>query len=123
MQMNSSAFDRGGRVVARFSPIRPGAGVRRGLLSAALVLAAVSASPGSAQDAVAQFYRGRQITVIVGSSAGGGRGLPGRPAFAARLVKARLTWRSEDKQFDEPAISLPLVAASGDGSRATRTPG
>ena len=73
-------------------------------------------------------------------SAGGGRGLPGPPAFAARLVKARLTsargppagldvarvirltWRSEDKQFDEPAISLPLVAASGDGSRAARAP-
>src|ERR1700732_1819606 len=72
MQMNSSAFDRGGGVVARFSPIRPGAGVRRGLLSPALGLAAVSASPGSAQDAVAQFYKGRQITVIVGSSAGGG---------------------------------------------------
>jgi hypothetical protein len=73
MQMSSSAFDRGVRVVAGFSPIRPGAGVRRGLLSAAtLVLAAVSASPGSAQGAIAQFYRGRQITVIVGSSAGGG---------------------------------------------------
>src|ERR1700731_2518193 len=72
MQMNSSAFDRGGRVVARFSPIRPGAGVRRGLLSAALVLAAVSTGAGLAQDAIAQFYRGRTITVIVGSSAGGG---------------------------------------------------
>jgi protein ImuA len=74
-------------------------------------------------------------------SAGGGRGLPGRPAFAARLVKARLTsargppigldaarvirltWRSEDKQFDEPSISLPLVAASAYGSRAARAPG
>jgi protein ImuA len=71
----------------------------------------------------------------------GGRGLPGRPAFAARLVKARLTsargppigldaarvirltWRSEDKQFDEPSISLPLVAASAYGSRAARAPG
>jgi protein ImuA len=72
------------------------------------------------------------------ASAGGGRGLPGRPAFAARLVKARihagqgppvgldaartfrLIWRSEDRQFDEPAISLPVVAAAGDGSRAAR---
>ena len=71
-------------------------------------------------------------------SAGSGRGLPGRPTFAARLVKARLTsaqgpppgldtariirliWRSEDKKFDEPAISLPLAAASGDGPRAAR---
>ncbi|HEY3720833.1 MAG TPA: hypothetical protein VGL41_11930 [Roseiarcus sp.] len=74
-------------------------------------------------------------------SAGSERGLPGRPAFAARLVKARLTsargspigldatrvirltWRSEDKQFDEPSISLPLVAASAYGSRAARAPG
>ena len=73
MQMSSDAFDRGVRVVTPFSPIRPGEGVRRGLLSAAtLVLAAVLANPGSAQDAIAQFYRGRQITVIVGSSAGGG---------------------------------------------------
>ena len=73
MQMSSSAFDRGVRVVARFSPIRLGAGVRRGLLSAAtLVLAAASTGAGLAQDAIAQFYRGRQITVIVGSSAGGG---------------------------------------------------
>jgi protein ImuA len=71
-------------------------------------------------------------------AAGGGRGLPGSPAFSARLVKARLTsargppvgldtaqvirltWRSEDKQFDEPAISLSVVAASGDGSRTAR---
>ncbi len=78
-------------------------------------------------------------------SAGGGRGLPGPPAFAARLVKARLSsaegpppgldvgkiirltwhsedkiWRSEDEQFVEPTVSLPLVAASGDGPRAAR---
>jgi tripartite-type tricarboxylate transporter receptor subunit TctC len=29
-------------------------------------------SPARAQDSVAQFYKGRQITVVVGSSAGGG---------------------------------------------------
>jgi protein ImuA len=75
------------------------------------------------------------------TSAGGGRGLPGPPSFAARLVKARLSsaegpppgldagkvirliWSSEDRQFVEPAISLPLVAASGDGSRAARASG
>src|ERR1700720_2618855 len=95
MQMSSSAFDRGVRVVTPFSPIRPGEGVRRGLLSAAtLVLAAVSTGAGLAQDAIAQFYRGRQITVIVGSSAGGGydiyarllsrhmpKHIPGNPAM------------------------------------------
>ncbi len=70
------------------------------------------------------------------ASASGGRALPGPPAFAARLVKARLTsaqgppqgfdatrifrltWRSEDKRFDDPTVSLPVVAASGDRSRA-----
>ncbi len=71
-------------------------------------------------------------------SAGGGRGLPGRPSFAARIVKARiaagqgppggldtariirLVWRSEDRTFDEPAIPLPLAAAPDDGPRAAR---
>jgi protein ImuA len=69
------------------------------------------------------------------TSAGGGRALPGPPAFAARLVKARLTsaqgpqsldatkifrltWRSEDQRFDEPTLSLPVAAASGDRPRA-----
>jgi protein ImuA len=71
-------------------------------------------------------------------AASAGRGLPGRPAFAARLVKARihagrgppagldrsrifrLIWNSEARQFDEPAISLPVVAAAGDRPRAAR---
>jgi protein ImuA len=70
------------------------------------------------------------------TSAGGGRALPGPPAFAARLVKARLTsaqgpppgldatkifrltWRSEDQRFDEPTLSLPVAAAPGDRPRA-----
>jgi tripartite-type tricarboxylate transporter receptor subunit TctC len=39
---------------------------------AALVVASMAAGPALAQDAVAQFYRGKQITLIVGSSAGGG---------------------------------------------------
>jgi protein ImuA len=71
-------------------------------------------------------------------SAGGGRSLPGPPAFAARLVKARLTsaegpppgldamrifrltWRSEDQQFDGSTVSLRVAAASGDRPRAAR---
>jgi protein ImuA len=71
------------------------------------------------------------------SPAAAGKDLPGPFACGARLVKARLTlpregpsqafdagrvirleWRSEDKSFDDPAISLPLAAASGDGPRA-----
>jgi protein ImuA len=73
------------------------------------------------------------------ASAGGGRGLPGAPAFAVRLVKARigagvggagqgadptrtfrLTWRAEELSFDEPTLSLPMAAAADDRPRATR---
>ncbi len=68
--------------------------------------------------------------------AAAGRDLPGPFACGARLVKARLTfpcegpaeavdmgravrleWRSEERTFDDPAISLSLAAASGDGPR------
>jgi tripartite-type tricarboxylate transporter receptor subunit TctC len=36
------------------------------------IIAALATEPARAQEAVAQFYKGRQITVLVGSSAGGG---------------------------------------------------
>jgi tripartite-type tricarboxylate transporter receptor subunit TctC len=36
------------------------------------ILALAGASPAHAQDAVAQFYKGRQVTIIVGSPPGGG---------------------------------------------------
>ena len=39
-------------------------------LLAGMVMAA--ATPATAQDSVALFYKGRQVTVLVGSSAGGG---------------------------------------------------
>jgi tripartite-type tricarboxylate transporter receptor subunit TctC len=55
------------------------------------------APPCAAQDAVADFYRGRQVSVLVGSSAGGsaslyaqalarhmGRHLPGNPSFVVQ---------------------------------------
>src|SRR5204862_8368053 len=41
-------------------------------LACVVVAAALAHEPASAQDSAAQFYKGRQITVIVGSSAGGG---------------------------------------------------
>jgi tripartite-type tricarboxylate transporter receptor subunit TctC len=37
-----------------------------------VIIAALAAGRASAQDLAAQFYSGKQITVIVGSSAGGG---------------------------------------------------
>ena len=39
---------------------------------AAALLACCWALPVAAQDAVAQFYRGKTVTIVVGSSAGGG---------------------------------------------------
>ena len=69
--------------------------------------------------------------------AAAGRDLPGPFACAARLVKARLTfprdgpsesvdaarvvrleWRSEERTFDDPAISLSLAPAFADRPRA-----
>ena len=37
-----------------------------------VIIAALAAGRASAQDSAAQFYNGKQITMIVGSSAGGG---------------------------------------------------
>ena len=67
----------------------------------ALVVAAF-ASPAFAQDAVADFYRGKQITIIAGGAPGGGsaplysqtvarhmgRHLPGSPAFIVQYMPA-----------------------------------
>ena len=63
-------------------------------LACAVIIGAVSIAHAPAQDSVAQFYKGRQINVIVGSSAGGGydiyarllarhmpRHIPGSPAM------------------------------------------
>ena len=41
-------------------------------LLALLAVTAAAILPAAAQDSVAQFYKGRQVTVLVGSSAGGG---------------------------------------------------
>src|SRR5712671_1534270 len=41
-------------------------------LACVVVAAALAHGPASAQDSAARFYKGKQITVIVGSSAGGG---------------------------------------------------
>jgi tripartite-type tricarboxylate transporter receptor subunit TctC len=40
--------------------------------AASVALALLPASPAPAQDAVAQFYRGKQINLYIGTSAGGG---------------------------------------------------
>src|SRR5712671_7580111 len=68
--------------------------LRRGVSLIAAVVVALAAGGASAQDPVAHFYKGRQITVLVGSSAGGGydiyarllsrhmpKHIPGNPAM------------------------------------------
>ncbi len=50
----------------------------------ALVTAFVMAPGARAQDAVADFYKGKQITLVVGSTAGGGYDLYGR--LVARFI-------------------------------------
>src|SRR6478672_2368749 len=63
-------------------------------LACVVIVAAVSVDGAPAQESVAQFYRAKQITVIVGSSAGGGydiyarllsrhmpKHIPGNPAM------------------------------------------
>src|SRR5438270_13618489 len=42
------------------------------ITTAATLCACIGLVPAQAQDAVAQFYRGKQINLYVGSSAGGG---------------------------------------------------
>jgi tripartite-type tricarboxylate transporter receptor subunit TctC len=66
-------------------------------LSAATLLALAALSTAHAQDAVAQFYKGKQVNIYVGSSAGGGYDtyarllarrfgsyVPGNPAVVAQ---------------------------------------
>ena len=60
--------------------------LRHGVSLIAAVIVALAAGGASAQDAVAQFYKGRQITVIVGSSAGGGYDIYAR-LFARHMPK------------------------------------
>jgi tripartite-type tricarboxylate transporter receptor subunit TctC len=45
---------------------------KKTVVLAAALFACCSALPAAAQDAMAQFYHGRTITIVVGSSAGGG---------------------------------------------------
>jgi tripartite-type tricarboxylate transporter receptor subunit TctC len=56
--------------MSRHAVIELGIDMRKPALLAAIAIA--GASPCLAQDSIAQFYKGRQITVVVGSSPGGG---------------------------------------------------
>jgi tripartite-type tricarboxylate transporter receptor subunit TctC len=74
----------------------------------AVLLAAIAASHALAQDQVAQFYKGRQINVIVGSSAGGGYD-----------IYARLLSRHMPKYIPgNPAMVVSNMAGAGSNAAA-----
>jgi len=72
------------------------------------IIAALAAGPARAQEAVAQFYKGKQITVLVGSSAGGGYD-----------IYARLLSRHMPKHIPgNPAIVVTNMAGAGSNAAA-----
>src|SRR5258708_4735278 len=72
------------------------------------IIAGLAATPARAQEAVAQFYKGRQITVLVGSSAGGGYD-----------IYARLLSRHMAKHIPgNPAMVVTNMAGAGSNAAA-----
>src|SRR6516165_11180696 len=79
-----------------------------GRLACVVVVAALACEPASAQDSAAQFYKGTQITVIVGSSAGGGYD-----------IYARLLSRHMTKYIPGiPAMVVTNMAGAGSNAAA-----
>jgi tripartite-type tricarboxylate transporter receptor subunit TctC len=77
-------------------------------LACLVIIATLGAREASAQDAVAQFYKGRQITVLVGSSAGGGYD-----------IYARLVARHMPKYIPgNPAMVVTNMAGAGSNAAA-----
>ena len=77
-------------------------------LACLVVAAALAHEPASAQDSAAQFYKGKQITVIVGSSAGGGYD-----------IYARLLSRHMTKYIPGiPAMVVTNMAGAGSNAAA-----
>jgi tripartite-type tricarboxylate transporter receptor subunit TctC len=73
-----------------------------------VIIATLAAGEAGAQDAVAQFYKGRQITVLVGSSAGGGYD-----------IYARLVARHMPKYIPgNPAMVVTNMAGAGSNAAA-----
>ena len=64
------------------------------LVAVALACLIGSAAAGAAQEPVEQFYRGKQINIVVGSSAGGGYYTYARLIARATAHRSRETRRS-----------------------------
>ena len=68
---------------------RPNTSARLGRCLAGLVASVVFAvAPARAQDAVAQFYKGKQVAIVVGTAAGGGYDAYAR--FIARYLRKHI---------------------------------
>ena len=77
-------------------------------LACVVVAAALAHEPASARDSAAQFYKGKQITVIVGSSAGGGYD-----------IYARLLSRHMPKHIaGNPAMVVTNMTGAGSNAAA-----
>jgi tripartite-type tricarboxylate transporter receptor subunit TctC len=77
---------------------------------AALGLAAFGACmPASAQDAVAQFYKGKTLTIVVGSSAGGGYDLYAR--MIARVISRHIPGNPSVVVNNMPGAASNVAAA------------
>jgi tripartite-type tricarboxylate transporter receptor subunit TctC len=85
-------------------------GWRRLLVVATVAVATLPAGRAVAQDAVAQFYRGKQITLIVGSSVGGGYDIYAR--LLARHVSKRIP--------GNPAIVVTNLPGAASNSAAAQ---
>ena len=73
-----------------------------------ILIAGIGIPPANAQGSVADFYRGRQVTVIVGSSAGGGYD-----------IYARLLARHMAKHIPgSPALTVANMAGAGSNAAA-----
>jgi tripartite-type tricarboxylate transporter receptor subunit TctC len=77
----------------------------------AMLLATGSAVPGtaSAQDAVAQFYKGKTVTIVVGSSPGGGYDLYGR--LIARVLGKHIPGNPSVIVSNMPGAASNVAAA------------
>lgn len=79
----------------------------RGL--AALVLTSLGVGFASAQDAVSQFYKGKTVTIVVGSSPGGGYDLYGR--LLARVLGKHIPGNPSVIVTNMPGAASNVAAA------------
>jgi tripartite-type tricarboxylate transporter receptor subunit TctC len=115
--------------------------LRRGTAVAAILVALGAAAPGSAADAIADFYKGKQMQMVIGNEAGGsydayariisrhlGKHIPGNPVIVAQNMvgaasRQAANWLYNTAPKDGTALAtfvqtLPVdQARNGEGIR------